>query len=71
MRDRILITGWIMLHVMAHMMKEYLEIVKSLIISLRIDSSVLINKPCAFSYCANCRQLFLLFCTHAKNMKFA
>lgn len=24
------------------------------------------DQPCACSYCANCRQLYLLFCTRAK-----
>ena len=42
----------LVLHVMAHTMKECLKVVKSLTISLRINSSVLINKPCAFRDCA-------------------
>jgi len=36
----------IVLHVKAHTMKECLEVVKSLTISLRINSSVLINMLC-------------------------
>jgi hypothetical protein len=63
---QILIVSWIILHVMAHTMKECLEVVKSMTILLGINSSVLISKPCACSYCANCRQLYFLFCTCAK-----
>jgi len=45
---------------------------KTLTIALRIDSSVLINKSCASSHFANCRQLYLFFCTHVpKHMQFA
>lgn len=39
-------------------MKEYLEFAQL--------TSVLINKACAFSYCANCTQMHLLFYTCAK-----
>lgn len=46
-------------------MKECFEVAKSLTISLR-SNSVLIYKPCAFRYCANCRQLYILFYTRAK-----
>lgn len=42
-----------------------LEVAKNSTISLRINS-LLFNKPFAFSHCAICRQLRLLFCTHAK-----
>jgi len=64
---QILVTEWIILHVMAHTMKKA---VKTLV-SLRIDSAVLNNKPCAFSYFSNCRQLYLLFCSHLpKHMQF-
>ncbi len=39
---------------------------------MRIDSSVLINKPYAISCCANCRQLYLLFAhTVPKHLQFA
>ncbi len=34
---------------------------KSWTVSVRIDSSVLINKPHAMSYCANCTLLYSLF----------
>ncbi len=38
-------------------------IVLCVTVSLRINSSVLLSKPFELSYCANCRQMYFLFCT--------
>ncbi len=65
------IIEWIILNVMAYTMKNDWEVVKSLTVKMRIDSSVLINKPYAISCCANCRQLYLLFAHVPKHLQFA
>ncbi len=65
MSDSFFIIKRIILHVMAHTVKERLDVVKSLTVSLEIILSVMISKPCAFS-CVNVRQLHLFICTRAK-----
>ncbi len=65
------IIEWIVLNVMVYTMKNDWEVVKSLTVKMRIDSSVLINKPYAISCCANCRQLYLLFAHVPKHLQFA
>ena len=41
---------WIILIVMAHMMKECLKVLKNMTISLKINGSVLLSRSCACGY---------------------
>lgn len=52
---------------MAQAMKEYLKAVKS--VTMKISSFILISKPCALLFCADCRQLHLLFGTVLKGLR--